>query len=308
MRAPNPDLDELNAWMRAHHMHGFWFQGGGGTGVQVKPHIWKWESTRADLAKLAERSETPRMLRLENPEQRGVPGTVGVSLQLLMPSERASAERGLANQTWLVVEAPPDASVLLNGVASGLEAGDLIVAPGGTDVIFHNGAAQPGIILCAADAGLIGLLGVDDTGDLIQIPRRPPVKYAWSDTLAVFSTFKADGAQDAHDGLHLRYTSPIDGGSTLPTLSCEMQLLLPGLETRAHRHNTTAIYVVIQGRGHTDVAGEQLEWSQGDVFCIPPWAVHRHANSGAQEAILYSVEDWPTMRKMGFYRVERDGE
>ena len=90
----------------------------------------------------------------------------------------------------------------------------------------------------------------------------------------------------------------------LATFSCEIQLLTPGLQTRAHRHNSTAIYYVVRGEGRTDVAGERLEWTKGDIFCIPPWTWHRHENPASKDAILYSVDDWPAMAMMGFYRKE----
>ena len=110
----------------------------------------------------------------------------------------------------------------------------------------------------------------------------------------------------AHDGIRPRYTSPVDRGPTLPTFSCEIQLLTPGRQTRAHRHNSTAIYFVFRGEGRTDVAGEPLEWTQGDIFCVPPWTWHHHENPASEDAILYSVDDWPAMAKMGFYRMESE--
>ncbi len=110
---------------------------------------------------------------------------------------------------------------------------------------------------------------------------------------------------DQADGILLRFTSPLDGAPTLPTFSCEMQLITSGLRTAAHRHNSTAIYYVFRGEGWTEIAGEGREWSQGDVFEVPPWTWHRHENAGGPDAILFSVDDWPTMVKMGFYRIER---
>jgi gentisate 1,2-dioxygenase len=312
MSQPNTDIEELNAWMRAHHLHGFWVQGGGGTGVQVKPHLWKWAASQTELTGLVgtpsigREGTAPRMLRFRNPEQRGVPGTISLSLQVLMPAERASAQRSLHNQTWLVVEAPNGANVLLDDTFFSLRTGDLAVAPGGTDMVIHNDGSQPAILLHTTDADLVGFIGANVT-DLSELPLlRPPAIYAWIDTVNGMATFKADGGGNPHDGIHLRYTSPIDGEPTLPTYSCEMQLLPPGLETRPHRHNSTATYFVFRGVGHTRLAGEQLEWAQGDVFCVPPWALHSHGNTGDEDAVLYSVDDWPTMTKMGFYRVEGD--
>ena len=40
------------------------------------------------------------------------------------------------------------------------------------------------------------------------------------------------------------------------------------------------------------------------MFVVPPWAWHRHENPASEDAILYSIDDWPAMTKMGFYRTE----
>ena len=65
---------------------------------------------------------------------------------------------------------------------------------------------------------------------------------------------------------------------------------------------------VFRGEGRTDVGGERLEWTQGDIFCVPPWAWHLHENPAGEDAILYSVDDWPAMAKLGFYRMEGEGD
>lgn len=35
---------------------------------------------------------------------------------------------------------------------------------------------------------------------------------------------------------------------------------------------------------------------------------HRHENPVSEDAILYSVDDWPATAKMGFYRWEDEGD
>jgi gentisate 1,2-dioxygenase len=42
----------------------------------------------------------------------------------------------------------------------------------------------------------------------------------------------------------------------------------------------------------------------GDFFAVPPRALHAHGNPGAAPAVLYSVQDVPLLRALGFYRVE----
>ena len=94
------------------------------------------------------------------------------------------------------------------------------------------------------------------------------------------------------------------GGPTLPTFACELQLFTPKMATKAHRHISTTIYQVFKGQGATEVEGEVLEWSEGDIFVIPPWAWHSHENRTDGDSILYSMNDWPALKSLGLYREE----
>lgn len=106
-----------------------------------------------------------------------------------------------------------------------------------------------------------------------------------------------------YDGIVVEYTNPLTGGPAMPTMSFRMQLLRPGERTLAHRHTSSSVYCVVQGNGHTLVGGTRLEWTKNDVFAIPGWVWHEHANlQRDEEAILYSVSDMPTMKKLGLYR------
>jgi gentisate 1,2-dioxygenase len=344
MNRADTSLDELNQWMLAHHMHGYWMQAGGGAGTQPRPYLWKWADIAAGLAKAGDLVPVGpsgltemRTIGLKNPEQRGVPGTISLSPQILMPGERTRAHHNLKNETRFVIQAPPGAIFVADGEAFPMETGDLVVSPTGSDHDHYNGGAEPAIWLDGLDMALLNFMGteinerypLDSPYQALDKPagyfaatqarmkepgvesgfRRPPMRYAWTDTYATLMALKeSETSGDPCDGIYLRYTSPVDGGPTLPTFSCEIQLLTPGLQTSAHRHNSTAIYYVARGQGWTDVADDRLEWAQGDIFCVPPWAWHRHANPAGDDAILYSIDDWPAMTKMGFYRREGEGD
>ncbi len=56
----------------------------------------------------------------------------------------------------------------------------------------------------------------------------------------------------------------------------------------------------------------RFDWEKHDIFVIPKWALHEHANSSRTEnAYLFSYNDQPVMRALGLYReeelVENDG-
>ncbi len=98
----------------------------------------------------------------------------------------------------------------------------------------------------------------------------------------------------------------------LPTLGCAIQLLRPGVHTRAHRHTSSSVYHVFRGRGYSVINGQRLDWEQGDFLAVPPWAWHEHANaSTADEAVLFSINDLPAMEALALYReqayAEHDG-
>ena len=115
-----------------------------------------------------------------------------------------------------------------------------------------------------------------------------------------------------YDGIILEFCDPATGQSVMPTLSYTAQLLRPGETTLAHRHTANAIYCVIEGSGQTVVNGTTLEWNRNDAFCVPAWSWHSHFNgSEGDDAVLYSVTDTPTLKKLALYREEgktEDGE
>jgi gentisate 1,2-dioxygenase len=115
---------------------------------------------------------------------------------------------------------------------------------------------------------------------------------------------RAAGEADAFDDVIMEYLDPATGRSVVPALGCYLQLLRPGVRTRAHRETSSAVYHVVAGAGYVEIDGRRIEWGEGDFFAIPPRALHAHGNTGGVPAILYSVQDVPLLRTLGFYRVE----
>jgi gentisate 1,2-dioxygenase len=134
----------------------------------------------------------------------------------------------------------------------------------------------------------------------------PPMRYAWRDTSAALVALRDSGTSDQYDGVYLMLASTVDNGPTLPTFAWHVQLLGPRQRTLSHRHNSTAFYHVFEGHGETVIEGELLQWGKGDMFAIPAWKWHRHQNSGQDEAVLFSVDDWPAMQTLGHYWKEQE--
>ncbi len=110
------------------------------------------------------------------------------------------------------------------------------------------------------------------------------------------------GEPDPHDDVLLRYTNPDTGGPVLPTIDATIQLLRAGVRTPPHRHVHSVVYQVFRGRGETIIDGVRFAWERGDMFALPPWAVHEHhATDG--DALLFSITDAPVLRALGLERV-----
>ncbi|HEY7063089.1 MAG TPA: cupin domain-containing protein [Chloroflexota bacterium] len=131
----------------------------------------------------------------------------------------------------------------------------------------------------------------------------PLLTYRWADTYAALQRLAAVDASP-YDDVALEYTDPRTGGHTLPALACWVQMLRPGVRTRAHRHTASAVYQVFRGRGYSVIAGERLNWQRGDFVALPTWAWHEHANTGDEEVVLFSITDLPVMEALDLYREE----
>ena len=82
------------------------------------------------------------------------------------------------------------------------------------------------------------------------------------------------GIHDPYDGVLLEYKNPVTGGHTFLTMTCHLQMLLPGEETRFHRHTGTTLYHTVQGQGATEIDHEkptELAWDGHDSFSLPSW-------------------------------------
>jgi len=106
------------------------------------------------------------------------------------------------------------------------------------------------------------------------------------------------------DCVILEYTNPLTGGPAMPTIACYVQVLRPGQHTEAHRHVCCTNYHVIEGSGYSLVGGKRLEWEDKDVFTVPTWTLHEHANTGREPAFLFSFTDAPVMKALDLYREE----
>jgi gentisate 1,2-dioxygenase len=254
---------------------------------------------------------------------------IWMNAQILMPGERTEAHRNLRNETRLVWQAPREAVFVCEFQAFPMERGDVITNPAWTFHDHWNRGEEPAIWIDGYDNGYNRGVNVNErlpdhqsyqevrkpagysanTLGVVRGRRReafplPPVRYPWAKTRAALDALIAAGESDPYDGFHLMLASPLDGGPTLPTIAWHVQQLKPGQRTLAHRHNSTTFYFAFEGEGALVIEGERLEYGTGDIFAVAAWKWHYHENPTSADTILFSIDDWPAMSKLGFYLEE----
>jgi gentisate 1,2-dioxygenase len=254
------------------------------------------------------------------------------SLQFLLPGDTAQSHKHMATTCRWVINGDPGAFSVMDGEAFPLLEGDLLVAPPyAWHGHYHNGE-KPMIWLTATSELLRlnhGPAGATYPERIQPADKpegwfssvmsgptrpeaakhgflRPPYRYKWPDTYAALTALKEREESDPYDGIRLDFTNPLDGGPTFTTMAARVQLFTAQEKTKAHRHNSTTIYQAFRGSGVTVADGKRLEWTQGDIFVVPPWAIHHHENLSGDDAILYSLSDDPVWRGMGVYFEESD--
>lgn len=125
-------------------------------------------------------------------------------------------------------------------------------------------------------------------------PNIRPAIWRWRDLAPRLETLAQDQLKRADRRfLSLVNTDTGEAGGVLPSLFLGIQVINPGEHIVPHRHNSYALYHIIQGQGFSIVGGCKFEWSRGDTFACSAWTAHEHFNSGQEQAIQYVIQDMP---------------
>ena len=298
------------------------------------PHVWKWPDMLALLQSsceaMAESYTARRSLIFSNPKlQRGTTQTLLAGFQIVKAGEIAWAHRHSINALRFTVQGGEKVFTVVDGRRLAMEPYDLILTPGWSWHDHHNESDRETIWLDALDVPFtVGLnlnfyeemdgssqeqRGQDSMASLLYRgaarteggePR--PYRYSWKDTQRVLQAQEGAPA-DPYHGRVLEYVSPLTGGSVLPTIKCQIQVLPPGFEGRAHRSTASGIVFVVQGEGRTLFADREIDWNAHDVTAIPNWSWHRHINRSRRDpAILFTMSDAPILSQFGYYREETE--
>lgn len=274
-----------------------------------------------------------RTLRLTNP---GLPiGTTHTfwgSIQHILPGEVATAHRHAAHALRFIMRGS-GATTTVDGERYAMNEGDLVLTPAGTWHDHQHDGDAPMTWLDGLDISLVNALhamyfepypeaqqpvlplqdrSLREYGSGLMAPAagsvpragRRLLAYPWARSYAALEAY-AGTEPDPYDDFLLEYRNPATGGPVLPTLGLALQWLRPGAHTRAHRHTGSVLYHVVRGEGASIIAGVRHDWGAGDFLALPPWALHEHLNASQREpAILFQINDFPTLRALELYREE----
>jgi gentisate 1,2-dioxygenase len=142
-------------------------------------------------------------------------------------------------------------------------------------------------------------------GEAWSKPYSPLLKYEWGRTYETLVNAAKATDGSPYDGIMMQYVNPATGGPVMKTLGAHIQLLRGGERTKAHRHTGSVVYTCAKGSGYSIIGGKRYDWSKSDIFVVPSWAMHEHANASERDdAVLFSFSDIPSMVALGLYREE----
>jgi gentisate 1,2-dioxygenase len=307
-----------------------------------QPTLWRYDALRPLVLKaldlVSPEKAGRRVIALENPGRKGLSACVGwlyTGLQVMRPGEFATAHNHASAALRFVMEGA-GAYTVVDGHKMDLNAGDFVITPNGTwhdHGVESDGAVtvwQDGLDMLLVnqldanfyavhpdhvqksnyplnDTAMVyggpGLLPVG--GEAWSRPYSPLLKYRWQPTYEALQ--RAAGASDGspYDGIIMQYVNPATGGPVMKTLGACIQMLRAGERTLAHRHTGSIVYTCAMGSGYSVIAGRRYDWSKNDIFVVPSWAWHEHANASERDdAVLFSFSDMPSIQALGLYREE----
>jgi gentisate 1,2-dioxygenase len=313
--------------------------GGRNSAAPYAPARWRWSdlepiALRAlELVRPGRGEGERRAITLHNPSipaSGGATHSLTAAVQVVGPGDVSPSHRHVAAAIRFGIRGEGTVTIV-NGEPVPIRPGDFLITP---SLSWHghiSKGTEPMMWMDSLDAPLVGLLRVGMSqepypdeiepatkaiadshsrwgiGHLKPVwhkemsPVSPLAYYPWEQSEeALHEMAKIDASP--FDDIAFEYTNPLTGSHVMPTMGCWIQMLRPGINTKAHRHSSSQVYHVFRGHGATIVDGLRLEWEQGDFFALPPYAWHEHVNgSSTEEVVLFSTTDTAVLEPLNLY-------
>jgi len=181
--------------------------------------------------------------------------------------------------------------------------GDVMVLPGG-HAVSHRAATEPAVLWCVTNEPALAFEKLNPPvpgAAAIEAVHYPAAEIDRQIEILLDQSMRADQA-----GVALIFSSErtADSRNAMPSLTLAFNTLQPGTHQRAHRHNSAAITLCVDGEGcFSMIDGERIDWAPHATMVTPPGEVHSHHNGGTRLARFLIVQDggWHYhARTMGF--------
>lgn len=305
--------------------------------TRAVPTLWPYDRVRPYLLEATDLIGTVeaerRVLILENPalpHEAKITGSMYAGLQVILPGERAHAHRHAAAALRFVMEGTGGWTAV-NNEKTEMHPGDFVVTPSWTWHEHGNDGNGPVVWLDGLDIHIVNLLDTgfrEDNHEQPHLAERPFEASMFEagmnllpmdadrtrHTSPIFNYTYAKSREALHGasrfrdidparGFMMRYVNPLNGDWAMATVATWLQLLPKGNATAPYRSTDGTIMVVVEGRGHSVVAGKRIDWKPQDVFAIPAWSEVTHHPD--EETVMFGASDRATQEKLGLWRERR---
>lgn len=182
--------------------------------------------------------------------------------------------------------------------------GDVMLLPGGQTVGHSASADGAAVLWCVTNEPALAFEGL--------APPAPdeclvdPVHYPAAEIERQMALLFELAPEQDQAGVALLFSGErtLASRNIMPSFTLAMNTLQPGAAQRAHRHNSAAITLCVEGPGcWSKIDGDRIDWSPFATMVTPPGEVHSHHNGGDRVARFLIVQDggWHYhARTMGF--------
>ena len=132
--------------------------------------------------------------------------------------------------------------------------------------------------------------------DHVVQPDTRPGKWEWEHVVKGLRDLDAEPRMNAERRYVAIVNEDVGLGATpgigiTPGLFCGCQLIHPGEVVTPHRHNSVALYFIVEGTGELEVEGQTYSYKPFDIMTCPAWHYHSWKATGKEDTLMYVIHD-----------------